>query len=44
MNINLIITIFAAIVAFIGIYLVIKSNKKTHAWLVNLKKFLSFLI
>jgi len=31
MNINLIITIFAAIVAFIGIYLVITSTKKTNS-------------
>ena len=31
MNIDLIITLFAGIVTFIGIYLVLKTNKRHHA-------------
>ena len=31
MNIDLIITLFAGIVALIGIYLVLKTNKRHHA-------------
>ncbi len=31
MNIDLVITLFAGIIAVIGIYLVLKTNKKHHA-------------